>query len=135
MMDYLIKELSLVPISDIIVFIGSLAFLLYVLYYHYHINDNFFNDFYDYKTVVVSTLNYTTNERIDNSIILSKEKTENSYILSLTKKQGYYISFHVCGENIIIGTNVDKKCKPNDNTVNIISLPNSIKIEVIDPID
>ena len=57
----------------------------------------------------------------------------NEYILILSKKQGYFVSSHVCGDNIIIGTNVDIKCKPNHNNINTISLPNSIKIIVFDP--
>ena len=51
----------------------------------------------------------------------------------LSKKQGYFVSSHVCGDNIVIGTNVDKKCKPNDNNVNTISLPNGVQILVVDP--
>lgn len=129
-MEYIIQELSLLTFDDIVVIALGLTGLLLVAYMQAK-KDVY--EIYDHQKVVVSTLNYTTNERIDKTITLDKEKTENEYILILSKKQGYFVSSHVCGDNIIIGTNVDKKCKPNDNNVNIISLPNSIRIVVGDP--
>lgn len=132
MIDYIIQELSLLTTEDIIVIALALIGFSLVAYMQVKKDDY---EIYDHQKVVVSTLNYTTNERVDNTITLDKEKTKNEYILILSKKQGYFVSSHVCGDNIIIGTNVDKKCKPNHNNINTISLPNSIKIIVFDPDD
>mgnify|MGYP006928558178 FL=1 len=130
MIDYIVQEISLLTTEDIIVI--ALALIGFSLVAYMQAKKDVY-EIYDYQKVVVSTLNYTTNERIDTTIRLDKEKTENEYILLLSKKQGYFVSSHVCGDNIIIGTNVDKKCKPNDNNVNTISLPNSVRILVVDP--
>lgn len=130
MMEYIVQELSLLTTEDIITIALALTGISLVAYMQAK-KDVY--EIYDYQKVVVSMLNYTTNERIDRTIRLDKEKTENEYILMLSKNQGYFVSSHVCGDNIIIGTNVDKKCKPNDNSVNTISLPNSIQIIVVDP--
>ena len=130
MIDYILQELSLLTIEDIITIVLALAGFSLVTYMQAKKDDY---EIYDHQKVVVSSLNYTTNERIDTTILLDKEKTENEYILMLSKKQGYFVSSHVCGDNIVIGTNVDKKCKPNDNNVNTISLPNGVQILVVDP--
>lgn len=130
MIDYILQELSLLTIEDIITIVLALAGFSLVAYMQAKKDDY---EIYDHQKVVVSSLNYTTNERIDTTILLDKEKTENEYILMLSKKQGYFVSSHVCGNNIVIGTNVDKKCKPNDNNVNTISLPNGVQILVVDP--
>ena len=132
MIDYIIQELSLLTTEDIIVI--ALALIGFSLAAYMQVKKDDY-EIYDHQKVVVSTLNYTTNERVDKTITLDKEKTKNEYILILSKKQGYFVSSHVCGDNIIIGTNVDKKCKPNNNNINTISLPNSIKIIVFDPDD
>nr|DAL58559.1 MAG TPA_asm: hypothetical protein [Caudoviricetes sp.] len=130
MIDYIVQELSLLTSEDIIVIALAISGFLLLAYMQAK-NDVY--EIYDYQKVVVSTLNYNTNERIDRTIRLDKEKTENEYILILSKKLGYFVSSHVCGDNIVIGTNVDKKCKPNDINVNTISLPNSVRILVVDP--
>lgn len=130
MIDYIVQELSVLTVEDIVVI--ALALSGFILAAYMQAKKDVY-EIYDHQKVVVSSLNYTTNERIDTTLLLDKEKTENEYILILSKKQGYFVSSHVCGDNIIIGTNVDKKCKPNDNNVNIISLPNSIRIVVGDP--
>ena len=130
MIDYIIQELSLLTTEDIIVI--ALALIGFSLAAYMQVKKDDY-EIYDHQKVVVSTLNYTTNERVDKTITLDKEKTKNEYILILSKKQGYFVSSHVCGDNIIIGTNVDKKCKPNYNDINTISLPNSIKIIIFDP--
>lgn len=130
MIDYIVQELSLLTTEDIVVILLALAGFSLVAYMQAK-KDIY--EIYDYQKVVVSTLNYTTNERIDRTIRLDKEKTEDEYILMLSKRHGYFVSSHVCGDYIVIGTNVDKKCKPNDNNINTISLPNSVRIIVVDP--
>lgn len=130
MIDYIIQNLSLLTFKDIVVIILGLTGFLLAAYMQAKKDDY---EIYDHQKVVVSTLNYTTNERVDTTLLLDKEKTENEYILMLSKRHGYFVSSHVCGDNIVIGTNVDKKCKPNDNNVNTISLPNGIQILVVDP--
>ena len=130
MIDYIIQELSLLTTEDIIVI--ALALIGFSLAAYMQVKKDDY-EIYDHQKVVVSTLNYTTNERVDKTITLDKEKTKNEYILILSKKQGYFVSSHVCGDNIIIGTNVDRKCKPNHNNINTISLPNGVQILVVDP--
>lgn len=130
MIDYIIQELSLLTTEDIIVI--ALAISGFSLIAYMQAKKDVY-EIYDHQKVVVSSLNYTTNERIDTTLLLDKEKTENEYILMLSKRHGYFVSSHVCGDNIVIGTNVDKKCKPNDNNVNTISLPNGVQILVVDP--
>lgn len=130
MIDYIIQNLSLLTFKDIVVIVLGLTGFLLAAYMQVKKDDY---EIYDHQKVVVSTLNYTTNERVDTTLLLDKEKTENEYILMLSKRHGYFVSSHVCGDNIVIGTNVDKKCKPNDNNVNTISLPNGIQILVVDP--
>lgn len=130
MIDYIIQNLLLLTFKDIVVIVLGLTGFLLAAYMQIKKDDY---EIYDHQKVVVSTLNYTTNERVDTTLLLDKEKTENEYILMLSKRHGYFVSSHVCGDNIVIGTNVDKKCKPNDNNVNTISLPNGIQILVVDP--
>lgn len=130
MIDYIIQNLSLLTFKDIVVIVLGLTGFLLAAYMQVKKDDY---EIYDHQKVVVSTLNYTTNERVDKTITLDKEKTENEYILMLSKRHGYFVSSHVCGDNIVIGTNVDKKCKPNDNNINTISLPNGVQILVVDP--
>lgn len=130
MIDYIIQNLSLLTFKDIVVIVLGLIGFLLAAYMQIKKDDY---EIYDHQKVVVSTLNYTTNERVDTTLLLDKEKTENEYILMLSKRHGYFVSSHVCGDNIVIGTNVDKKCKPNDNNVNTISLPNGVQILIIDP--
>ena len=129
-MDYIIQNLSLLTFKDIVVIVLGLTGFLLAAYMQAKKDDY---EIYDHQKVVVSTLNYTTNERVDTTLLLNKEKTENEYILMLSKRHGYFGSSHVCGDNIVIGTNVDKKCKPNDNNINTISLPNGVQILVVDP--
>lgn len=129
-MDYIIQNLSLLTFKDIVVIVLGLTGFLLAAYMQVKKDDY---EIYDHQKVVVSTLNYTTNERVDTTLLLDKEKTENEYILMLSKRHGYFVSSHVCGDNIVIGTNVDKKCKPNDNNVNTISLPNGVQILIVDP--
>lgn len=129
-MDYIIQNLSLLTFKDIVVIVLGLTGFLLAAYMQVKKDDY---EIYDHQKVVVSTLNYTTNERVDTTLLLDKEKTENEYILMLSKRHGYFVSSHVCGDNIVIGTNVDKKCKPNDNNINTISLPNGVQILVVDP--
>lgn len=130
MIDYIIQNLSLLTFKDIIVIVLGLTGFLLAAYMQVKKDDY---EIYDHQKVVVSTLNYTTNERVDTTLLLDKEKTENEYILMLSKRHGYFVSSHVCGDNIVIGTNVDKKCKPNDNNINTISLLNGVQILVVDP--
>lgn len=130
MIDYIIQNLSLLTFKDIVVVVLGLTGFSLAVYMQVKKDDY---EIYDHQKVVVSTLNYTTNERVDKTITLDKEKTENEYILMLSKRHGYFVSSHVCGDNIVIGTNVDKKCKPNDNNINTISLPNGVQILVVDP--
>lgn len=130
MIDYIIQNLSLLTFKDIVVIVLGLTGFLLAAYMQAKKDDY---EIYDHQKVVVSTLNYTTNERVDTTLLLDKEKTENEYILMLSKRHGYFVSSHVCGDNIVIGTNVDKKCKPNDNNVNTISLPNGVQILIVDP--
>lgn len=130
MIDYIIQNLSLLTFKDIVVIVLGLTGFSLAAYMQAKKDDY---EIYDHQKVVVSTLNYTTNERVDTTLLLDKEKTENEYILMLSKRHGYFVSSHVCEDNIVIGTNVDKKCKPNDKNVNTISLPNGVQILVVDP--
>lgn len=95
---------------------------------------NMTDDLHDHKSVIIRTLNYDTHERRDTTIVLKKEKKDDTYYLELTKDQGYYFAFHVFGENVIIGTVVDKNCKYNvSSNIAVILLPNSVKIKIKDP--
>ena len=81
MIDYIIQELSLLTTEDIIVI--ALALIGFSLAAYMQVKKDDY-EIYDHQKVVVSTLNYTTNERVDKTIIL-----DNLHLNSLFRKSIY----------------------------------------------